>query len=156
MNYSQGCRDLVKRFEGCKLTAYADPGTGAAPFTVGYGHTVGVHAGMKIVQAQAERWLEEDLQLAADVVSLYVEPQLTQSQFDALTDFVYNVGRGMPGHRDGFVWLRSGEHSTILKLLNAGCFTMAADEFEKWNLPPLPGIITRRQAERSLFLTHME
>ncbi|HID1023608.1 TPA: glycoside hydrolase family protein, partial [Klebsiella michiganensis] len=30
---------LIKRFEGCRLTAYPDPGTGGAPWTIGYGWT---------------------------------------------------------------------------------------------------------------------
>ena len=68
-------------------------------------------------------------------------------------DFVFNVGTGQPGRRDGFVWLRDGNHSTIYRKLVAGDYTGAADEFAKWDLPPLPGIVTRRRRERQLFLT---
>lgn len=152
MTPSSDCLALVKRFEGCRLKAYPDPGTGGAPWTIGYGHTFGTKSGMVIDQAQAEKWLEQDVELAAEVVASWVKAELTQCQFDALCDFVYNVGPGMVGHRDGFVWLKSGGHSTMLRLLNAGSYALAAEEFLKWNLPPLPGIKARREAERELFL----
>ena len=109
---------------------------------------------MVTTQEQAEQWLEQDLRNAAAVVSLWVKVPLTQNQFDALVDFVFNVGQGMVGHRDGFVWLRGGGHSSMLRYLNAGAYALAAEEFEKWNLPPLPGILARRKAERALFLQH--
>ena len=152
MTYSPACVELTKRFEGCKLTAYPDPGTGGSPWTAGWGHTFGVRQGMTIDQHQADAWLLEDLNNAAEVVSLWVKAPLTQHQFDALCDFVFNVGPGLVGHRDGFVWLKAGGHSTMLRMLNAGCYQLAAEEFAKWNKPPLPGIIARRAAEKELFL----
>ena len=134
------------------MTAYPDPGTGNLPFTIGHGHTLGVREGMTITQEQAEELLLEDLRNAADVVNKWVTVPLTQGQFDALTDFVFNVGTGSPGVKDGFVWLKSGHYSTILSLLREGNYVGAAMEFPKWNLPPLPGIIRRRAAEHALFL----
>ena len=150
---SPNCTALVKRFEGCRLTAYPDPGTGGSPFTIGWGHTMGVRPGMVITQAQADAWLAQDIELAGEVLSSYVTAQLTQNQFDAVTDFIYNIGRGMPGVRDGFVWLRNGNHSTIMRLLNQGDMGNAALEFMNWNLPPLAGILRRREAEKDLFTT---
>lgn len=152
MTYSQDCVDLTKRCEGCRLTAYPDPGTHGAPWTIGWGHTFGAYEGMKISQEQADEWLKMDLDNAAHVVSTWVKVALTQGQMDALTDFVFNVGPGLVGHRDGFVWLKTGGHSTMLRYLNAGAHGLAAEEFLKWNLPPLAGILARRQAERELFL----
>ena len=152
MSPSSACIGLVKDSEGCKLTAYPDPATGGAPYTVGWGHTFGVKPGMTITQEQADQWLVEDLENAAAVVRAWVKMPLSQHQFDALCDFVFNVGAGMVGHRDGFVWLKSGAHSTMLRLLNAGAYALAADEFPKWDLPPLPGIVMRRHAERELFI----
>ena len=151
MTPSAAGRALTQRFESCRLTAYPDPGTGGAPWTIGWGHTVGVRPGMVITQEQADLWFDQDHDLAGEIVSSYVVRPLTQSQFDAVTDFVYNVGRGMQGVRDGFVWLKNGNHSTILNLLNAGNYEAAALEFPKWNLPHLPGIIARRLAEQQLF-----
>ena len=114
---------------------------------------MGVRPGMVITQAQADAWLAQDIELAGEVLSSYVTAQLTQNQFDAVTDFIYNIGRGMPGVRDGFVWLRNGNHSTIMRLLNQGDMGNAALEFMKWNLPPLAGILLRREVEKDLFTT---
>lgn len=49
---------LIKKFEGCRLTSYQDS---VGVWTIGYGHTAGVKRGMKITQAQAEKYLAEDL-----------------------------------------------------------------------------------------------
>lgn len=152
MTISEDCINLTKRFEGCRLVAYPDPGTGGAPWTIGWGHTFGVKQGMSVNQEQADAWLVQDLENAAHIVNLWVTSPLEQHQFDALTDFVYNVGPGMPKVRDGFVWLRSGTHSTMLVALINGQHEKAAAEFPKWNKPPLPGLIARREAERELFL----
>lgn len=47
--------NLIKQFEGCRLTAYKCP---AGVWTIGYGHTAGVHQGQTITQAEAERYLQ--------------------------------------------------------------------------------------------------
>ena len=41
---------LIKQYEGCRLAAYR---CAAGVWTIGYGHTAGVHSGMTITQAQA-------------------------------------------------------------------------------------------------------
>ena len=51
--------DLIKQFEGCRLTAYRCP---AGVWTIGYGHTAGVRQGQTITAAQAESYLKEDLE----------------------------------------------------------------------------------------------
>ena len=54
--------DLIKHFEGCRLTAYPDPGTGGDPWTIGYGHTgPDVYLGVTITQAEADHLLKQDL-----------------------------------------------------------------------------------------------
>ncbi len=74
------------------------------------------------------------------MVSKCVTVELNQNQFDALTDFVFNVGP------------KAFSGSTLLRLINESRFSEAAMEFPKWHLPPLPGIIRRRAAEQALFL----
>jgi GH24 family phage-related lysozyme (muramidase) len=47
------------------------------------------------------------------------------------------------------------QSSTLLKLLNQGEYTQAADQFLRWNKAGgrvLPGLTRRREAERALFL----
>jgi lysozyme len=134
---------LTKSMEGCRLTAYPDPASGGAPFTCGYGHTGSdVKPGMTITQAQADAWLEYDLARSAQIVNSLVHVYLNQNQFDALVDLVFNVGAG------------NFRSSTLLRLVNAGNFPAAADQFARWTLAGgkvLPGLIARRSAERALF-----
>ena len=144
---------LTKISESLKLAAYPDPGTGGAPWTIGYGHTGGINPGDVCTEAQADAWLKHDIQSAEETIRKWVTVQLNQGQYDALADFIFNIGPGIKGVRDGFVWLASGNHSTFLRKLNAGDFAGAANEIPRWNLPPLPGLIIRRRRERELFLT---
>ncbi|MGS1815167.1 lysozyme [Klebsiella oxytoca] len=140
---------LIKGFEGCRLTAYPDPGTGGAPWTIGYGWTYPVDGkpikpGMKIDQATADRLLKTGLVSYENDVLKLVKVKLSQNQFDALVSFVYNVGS------------RALSTSTLLKKLNAGDIKGAADEFLRWNKAGgkvLNGLTRRREAERALFLS---
>lgn len=140
---------LIKQFEGCKLTAYPDPGTGGAPWTIGYGWTQPVDGkpvrpGMTIDQATADRLLKTGLVSYENDVSRLVKVKLSQGQFDALVSFTYNLGS------------RSLSTSTLLSKLNAGDYAGAADEFPRWNKASgkvLNGLTRRREAERALFLS---
>lgn len=140
---------LIKGFEGCRLTAYPDPGTGGAPWTIGYGWTYPIDGkpikpGMKIDQATADRLLKTGLVSYENDVLKLVKVKLTQNQFDALVSFAYNVGS------------RALSTSTLLKKLNAGDIKGAADEFLRWNKAGgkvLNGLTRRREAERALFLS---
>lgn len=140
---------LIKQFEGCKLTAYPDPGTGGAPWTIGYGWTQPVDGkpvrpGMTIDQATADRLLKTGLVSYENDVSRLVKVKLSQGQFDALVSFTYNLGS------------RSLSTSTLLSKLNSGDYTGAANEFTRWNKAGgkvLNGLTRRREAERALFLS---
>lgn len=140
---------LIKKFEGCRLTAYPDPGTGSAPWTIGYGWTnpvdgKPVRPGMTIDQATADRLLKTGLVSYENDVLKLVRVKLTQGQFDALVSFAYNVGS------------RALSTSTLLKKLNVGDIKGAADEFLRWNKAGgkvMPGLTNRRKAERDVFLS---
>jgi lysozyme len=127
---------LTKKFESCRLTAYPDPGTGAEPWTCGWGSTgPDIAQGTVWTQAQADARLEEGLNRAGQAVNGLVHVVLNQNQFDALCDFTYNVGAG------------NFRSSTLLRLLNAGDFAGAAQQFARWKLAAghvLPGLIARR------------
>lgn len=135
---------LIKSFEGCELSAYPDPGSGGDPWTIGYGHTgPEVHEGLTITQAQADAYLEADLEGFESCVNDAVDRDLTPNQFSALVSFAYNEGCGA----------LSG--STLMKLVNEGNFAGAANEFGQWIYAGgkvLPGLVRRRAAERDLFL----
>lgn len=139
MKYSDAGLALTQHFEGCRLNAYQDS---VGVWTIGFGHTAGVHPGMSCTQQQAEEWLQSDIHWAEYAVNKYVTAPLTQSEFDALVDFTFNLGVG------NFV------HSTLLRLLNAEDYEGAANEFPKWNRAGgkiLPGLTARRLAEQEMF-----
>lgn len=131
---------LIQQFEGCKLTAYQDS---AGVWTIGYGSTRGVQPGDVITQAQAVELLAADVERHADGVRRLVDVSLTQSQFDALVSFTFNVGVG------------ALSRSTLLRKLNAGDYRGAADELLRWTKAggrELRGLVRRREAERAMFL----
>ncbi len=137
--YSKNGLDLTKLFEGCRLTAYRDS---VGVWTIGYGHTKGVCEGMTCTMEQAEAWLVQDVQEACGAVNRLVKVGITQNEFDALVDFVFNLGIG------------NFAKSTLLRKLNALDFHGAANEFEKWDMAGgrhLPGLLRRRKAERVMF-----
>ena len=133
----------VKRWEGCKLTAYPDPGSrDGTPWTIGYGHTKGVKKGMKITQKQADTFLEEDLNAVAAVVDASVKVPLEDNQFGALTSFAFNVGN------------TAFKTSTLLKKLNAGDYASVPSQLARWNKNDgnvMPGLVNRRAAEAGLW-----
>lgn len=142
MKPSANAYNLTKAYEGLKLASYPDPGSGGAPWTIGYGSTHGVTKGMAISLAEANARLVLDMETAANVVEGARNVPVSQNQFDALCDFVFNVGAGQFGA------------STLLKKLNAADYAGAAAEFPRWNKASgkvLPGLVKRRAAERELF-----
>lgn len=146
MKISNNGLNLIKQFEGCRLTAYQDS---VGVWTIGYGWTQSVDGtpvakGMAITQEKAEALLRSGTLQFEDGVNRLVNVAINQNQFDALVDFAYNLG------------VASLEKSTLLKKLNASDYRGASDEFPKWNKAGgkvLAGLTRRREAERTLFLS---
>lgn len=90
MRASSKLIDYLKAAEGCKLTAYQDS---VGVWTIGYGHTAGVKRGDRITQYQAEQFLREDLG-RFEAAAGKVRNVATQGRFDAVVDFMYNLGIG--------------------------------------------------------------
>ena len=138
MKVSEDCINLVSKFEGFSGKAYKCP---AGVWTIGYGHTEGVKPNDTITQEKAKELLNEELNSFSErVASMLITA--TQSQFDALVSFAYNLGTGA---------LRG---STLLKLHNAGKYTEAKAEFGKWTRAAgvvLNGLVKRRAAEAELY-----
>lgn len=140
MKASKNGINLIKQFEGCKLTSYKCP---AGIWTIGYGHTKGVKQGQKITQVKALNYLKEDLASFEKGVKTSVKVPINQNQFDALVSFTYNVGLG------------AFKTSTLLKKLNKKDYSGASKEFARWNKASgkvLNGLVKRREAERKLFV----
>jgi lysozyme len=132
---------LLKQSEGFCSRPYKD----AAGYpTVGYGHKIrtGETFPDALTMADAELMLEADLLYVYAVIKRLVTVPLTQGQFDALVDFVYNLGGGRLAD------------STLLRDLNAGNYDAAADQLERWDHAggiELPGLQKRRAAEFTLW-----
>ncbi len=160
--------ELIKSFEGIpdgdpstvNIDAYLDP---VGIWTIGWGHAIrhgsdflrgaGAEAIARqlypggITRAQAETLLRGDLVDTAAAVARLVQVEVDDGQLGALISFAFNAGLGALGK------------STLLRLLNAGDFSGAANQFLAWDkgrvggvLQPLAGLTRRRRAERALFL----
>lgn len=150
MKISKAGLELIKKWEGCKLTAYL---CSAGVLTIGYGHTGSdVYKGMKITQAQADDFLQSDvIRFEKDVTSLVKVP-VTQNQFDALVCFAFNLGSDI----DADTIAEGLGDSTLLRKVNSKDFVGAAAEFVKWNKAGgkvLNGLTSRRIDESKLFLS---
>ena len=154
MNASPECFAIIRKFESCQLTSYPDPITRGAPFTCGWG-ACGPEIGPGVV------WTQEraDLRLVGDVAqrevaaSRAITADVTQGQFDAFVSILFNVGAGSAA-RDGIIRLKSGQPSSLLRLLNSGNPVASADEFMKWNSPGsnvTHGLNRRRMVEQAVF-----
>jgi lysozyme len=140
MNVSDKGIALIKEFEGCKLTAYQDS---VGLWTIGYGHIEGVKQGDVITQKMADVMLLIDLRRKVQGVNDLVHADVTQSQFDALVSFSFNLGTGALAG------------STLLKMINAGSADAAADQFLRWDHAggvKVAGLTRRRKAEQQLYI----
>ena len=73
----------------------------------------------------------------------------------AFLSFIYNVGPGQAGSKDGFVWLKSGRHSTMLLRLQAGDVRAACEQLPAWVTAAgirLRGLELRRGREMAMCL----
>lgn len=140
MSPSPACAALVKQFEGCRLEAFL-PTPDDVP-TIGYGHTRDVTLGMTWTQEQADAALAFDLANFGAGVDQLISSPTTQSEFDAMTSFAYNVG------------LTAFEDSTLLRLHNQGDYVDVPAQFGRWvhqGAQILNGLVARRKAEAALY-----
>jgi len=131
---------LLKQFEGLSLTGYL---LGDGMCTIGYGIAVPVDQRpdcleWTITEEEAEEMLAQEVQAYANAVAEHFTRPLTQNQFDALTSFTYNVGKGVFAKYDWDTAPADERISEILPLyVNPPQFSA--------------GLTTRRLAEVALF-----
>ncbi len=144
---------LIKQFEGCArlrrdglVEAYPDPGTGAEPWTIGWGATRGGlhgHVGPDTLwtQDQCDERLAQDLvRYTSEVRRAIGDTPTTQAQFDAMVSFHYNTG--------------AIARATLTRRHVAHDYEAAAGEFKRWNMAGgrvLKGLVRRRAAEERLY-----
>ncbi len=139
--------DLIKQFEGCKLTAYQDS---VGVWTIGYGSTYyenmqKVKKGDKVSQQRANEIFEFVANRFARNVDDIITSQPSQNQFNAVVSLAYNIGLG------------NFQKSTLLKKLNRNPNDKTIkDEFMKWinaGGKPLQGLINRRKKEAGIYFS---
>jgi GH24 family phage-related lysozyme (muramidase) len=145
---------LVKEFEGCKLTAYPDPETGAEPWTIGWGSTAyadgrPVRKGDRISQEQADALLHTRLMHDATELAAVLPPEswqaLNVNQRAALISFSYNCGPH---------WFGSPGYTTLTQHLRKQAWEQVPSALMLYVNPGGPsesGLRRRRKAEAALW-----
>lgn len=159
MQASPEIRDLIKKYEGCMLTAYQDV---YGIWTIGYGHTgyvpcrgQNVCAGMTLTKQEAEDLLLNDLnETYAPSVNKFVNSHrdlypngFTQYEFDVLVSLAFGFGAyWIDYYKDQYRlarYLLNGIH-------NYSDAEIADAIVCLWS--GLPGLLTRRMEEARIFL----
>ena len=141
MKTSQNGINLIKAFEGCKLTAYLCP---AGIPTIGFGNTFykngnKVKLGDKITQEQADELLVNLLPRYEQTVLNNIKVALNQNQFDALVSFCWNCGSS----------------KTLFNLVNQKSehvYDWLISHYVMGGGKVLQGLVRRRKAEAELFI----
>jgi lysozyme len=144
--------DLTKESEGFRGKPYNDA---ASYCTIGYGHLIhlapcdgSLPEDFKkgISEPRGTEILRNDMGKAERGIMTLVDVELTDGQYGALCDFVFNVGVG--NFRD----------SALRKRVNAGDHDRVPFEFRRWVLAggkKLPGLEARREKEIALYFEEM-
>ena len=141
MHLSAAGLELLKKSEGFRDRVYAD----IAGFrTIGFGHrlTPGEAYPNSITPQKGEEILSHDVAIAEAAIDRLVKVPLAQGQFDALVDFVFNLGAAR---------LAS---STLLSYLNSGKYDAAAWQLLAWDHAgsrEIASLKARREAEFHLW-----
>ena len=150
---------LTTTFESCKLKAYKCP---AGVWTIGIGHTFGVKEGMTITSQKASELLVSDYIPIEAFINANL-PNLNQNQFDAICDFVFNIGVGNFKSSTAFKKIKANPNDTTIadsirqwKYGGDGTKNKIDDDGdglidEAGERQRLEGLILRREAEIKLY-----
>jgi lysozyme len=136
--------NLIKHYEGFYSKPYRCP---AGLWTIGYGHVINdgrvlpADCNRVFLKSEIDALLTADLKRFERGVTLYCPVQLTQSQFDALVSFSFNLGLG------------TLQRSTMRQKINRGDFKGAAKvllQYNKAGGKVLKGLDLRRKDEARL------
>lgn len=145
MTPSNACLQLITSSEGFSSMPYRCP---AGVPTIGYGSTFYADGrrvkmdDLPIAEPEARLLLIHEVERVANQIIAASKIQLTRGQLDGLTSFAYNVGP------------KALLDSTLWRKLQAGNLAGSAEQFDRWihgGGKILPGLITRREAERKMF-----
>jgi lysozyme len=140
---------LTKDSEGWRNKLYNDA---ARYCTIGYGHlikkkpcngTEPAEFKLGITKPRGEEILVSDMKWAKYSVQKAVKVNLTEGQYAALVDFVFNVGSG------------NFQSSSLLKIVNTNNHGKVPSQLKRWvkaRGKTFPGLVTRRNREVALYL----
>ena len=135
---------LIKAFEGYRPV---DRELVTGQRIVGYGHRLYSEDAVMMDKGEAEEVLRSDLEPFEEMINTEVHAPMTQSQFDALCSFAFNIGP------------RAFLTSDTLRALNNGRPLDAANGLDVWRKSEIAGktyvvdaLMRRRTAEKALFL----
>lgn len=148
MKVSKDGQKLIKWFEKLRLTAYPDFGV----WSIGWGSRASANYPYSISSLKAEELFQKDIKRVEKCLNqIVVRQDVKQQEFDAIASWVYNVGEG------------AAISSTLIRKYNLGePDREVAAEFLRWvhvtdpksgKKLRKPGLMSRREAERKLFLT---
>jgi lysozyme len=165
---SKAGEDLMHRFEGFRSRPYLCP---AHIWTIGYGHVLyqeQIRLPMVRVEGKNIPMIRKEMPLKPEDNRVWTKEEINelfrvdvenfergvlrlvpgsagrQGSFDALVSFAFNAGLG------------NLQRSTIRMKANRGDWEGAAEAFMMWTKGGgrvLPGLVRRREAERTLFLS---
>jgi GH24 family phage-related lysozyme (muramidase) len=139
---------LTKTSEGFRSRLYNDA---AGYCTIAFGHLIKLARcdGTEppeflrgVTEEEGTELLVTDMGTAQVVVMTSVDVDLTDGQYAALCDFVFNVGGG------------NFRRSTLRRVINTGDFDGVPFQFRRWVKAggrTLPGLVTRREKEVDLY-----
>ncbi|NIF58952.1 lysozyme [Enterobacter sp. Ap-916] len=133
--------ELIGNAESCRRDPYVCP---AGVITDGIGNTHDVKPGTRKTDQQIAANWEKNILSAERCVNSYSNgKKLSDNTFSAVTSITFNVGCG------------AMQKSTLFQQLRSGQITQACEQFPRWVYGGgviLPGLVTRRGAERQLCL----
>jgi lysozyme len=148
---------LIHSFESLKLVSYKDPGSvDGKPITNGWGTTRDedgkpIKLGVIWSREKGDRLFARDLRDVEIGVNLLLQGKpTTQSQFDALVSFAYNVGLDI----DEDTKAEGLGDSALLRFHLAGQYASAKAAFASWKFNDgkvMKGLVNRRAAEAALY-----
>ena len=148
MRTSERGRLFIQQFEGFEPKKYLCI---AGKPTIGYGHVIKPKemaelGNAVLTEKDADNLLKDDLERYENAVDMYIDVLLTQSQYDALVSFCYNLGTN------------ALKISTLRGKLNKGDYASVPYQLSRWNKitkngkkVAVAGLTRRRKAEGDLF-----
>ncbi|MDE6277261.1 MAG: lysozyme [Muribaculaceae bacterium] len=141
MELSAKIKQKIKAWEGCRLVAYR---CAAGVWTIGYGHTADVSAGMKISRQQADALFEGDIKQFSDQVKRVLGPvSINNNQFDALVSLAYNIGIGRLSKSELLKKVKANPDDPTIRAEFARYVYATSNGVKR----QLPGLVRRRTEE---------